>query len=97
MIQSSEIQANLKRTGTWERFFFMLIFAVILGVVKILVWAVVLIQILSSLITGEPNTNVLKFGKTLSVYIYRIILFLTYNSDERPFPFEDWEEHRAPE
>ncbi|MCI0652943.1 MAG: DUF4389 domain-containing protein [Methylococcaceae bacterium] len=75
----------------------MLIFAVILGLVRILLWAVVLLQILSSLITGSPNGNALKFGQTLSLYIYRILLFLTYNSDDRPFPFADWEDHKAPD
>jgi Domain of unknown function (DUF4389) len=97
LIQSTDIQSNLKKIGTWRRILFMLIFAVILGLVRILLWAVVLLQILSSLVTGSENTNVLKFGRTLSVYVYRILLFLTYNFDDMPFPFADWEEHGAPD
>ncbi|MGH8547436.1 MAG: DUF4389 domain-containing protein [Methylococcales bacterium] len=96
-MQSTEIQSNLKAIGTWQRIFFMLLFAVILDFAGILLWALVLLQILSSLITGSPNSNVLKFGRGLAVYIYRIVLFLTYNSDDRPFPFADWDEHRAPD
>ena len=94
-MESTEIQANLKKIGTWQRILFMLIFAVILGLVRILLWAVVLLQILSSLIGGSPNRNVLKLGQTLSLYVYRILLFLTFNSDEMPFPFADWDEHRT--
>jgi hypothetical protein len=96
-LESTEIQTHLKNIGTWQRIFFMLIFAVILDVVGILLWAVVLVQILTNLISGSPNRNLLKFARSLSVYVYRIILFVTYNSDERPFPFSDWEEHRAPD
>ncbi|MGR9105380.1 MAG: DUF4389 domain-containing protein [Gammaproteobacteria bacterium] len=91
MIQSTEIQANIKKTGTWKRILFMLLFAVILGLVRMLLWAVILLQVLSSLITGTANPNVLKLGRTLSAYVYRILLFLTYNSDELPFPFADWD------
>jgi len=75
----------------------MLLFAVILGLVRILLWAVVLLQIVSNLMTGSENTNVLKLGRTLALYVYRILLFLTYNTDEMPFPFSDWDEHSAPE
>lgn len=97
MAQGTEIQTNLKKIGTWQRIFFILMFAVILGLVRILLWAVVLLQIVSSLMTGSENANVLKLGSTLSLYVYRILLFLTYNTDEMPFPFSDWDEHSAPE
>lgn len=86
-----QIEENLKKTSTWKRIFFMLIFGVIEGVVKILLWTVVLLQIATVLITGQPNENVLKFGKNLSLYIYHIFAFLTFNSEVLPYPFSEWE------
>ncbi|MBM4208464.1 MAG: DUF4389 domain-containing protein [Gammaproteobacteria bacterium] len=86
-----QLEENLKKTSTWKRIFFMLIFGVIEGVVKILLWTVVLLQIATVLITGQPNENVLKFGKNLSLYIYHIFAFLTYNSEVLPYPFSEWE------
>ena len=85
-----EINDNLKKISTWKRIFFMLVFAVIVGLVRILLWAVIFLQVASALLTGEPNKNILDFGRTLSVYLYHIILFLTYNKDSLPFPFSDW-------
>ncbi len=85
-----EINDNLKKISTWKRIFFMLVFAVIVGLVRILLWAVIFLQVASALLTGEPNKNILDFGRTLSVYLYHIILFLTYNTDSLPFPFSDW-------
>jgi len=85
-----EINENLKKISTWKRIFFIIVFAVIVGLVRILLWAVVLLQIASALLTGEPNKNILGFGRKLSVYLYHILLFLTYCTEVLPFPFSDW-------
>jgi len=85
-----ELNNNLKQVGTWKRIAFILIFAVIIGVVRTLLWVVVLLQIASALITGSANQNILSFGQKLAAYTYHILLFLTFNTDEVPFPFADW-------
>ncbi len=85
-----ELNDNLKKISTWKRIFFILIYSVIVGLVRILLWAIVFLQIASALITGSPNKNILNFGAKLSAYLYHILLFLTYNTDRLPFPFSDW-------
>lgn len=84
------INENLKKHSTWRRIFFMLIYAVIVGLVRILLWAVILLQVASTLFTGKCNPNILSFGGYLSAYIYHILMFLTYNTETLPFPFSDW-------
>jgi Domain of unknown function (DUF4389) len=86
-----QIEENLKKISTWKRIFFMLIFAAIGGLVRMLVWAVILLQIASVLFTGNPNDNVLKFGRNLSLYTYHILMFLTFNTEALPYPFAEWE------
>ena len=86
------VNNHLKKTGTWQRIFFMLLFAVILGFVRIMLWGIVLLQAASSLLTGSVNRNVMGFGRSLSEYVYRILLFLTYSSETMPFPFSNWVE-----
>jgi hypothetical protein len=85
-----QINANLKQLSTWKRIFFMLIFSIIGELIRMLLWAVILLQVASSLLTGRPNQNVLDFGRSLSLYSYHILLFLTYNTETLPFPFSDW-------
>jgi hypothetical protein len=85
-----EINDNLKKISTWKRIFFLLVFAVIVGLVRMLLWAIVFLQVASALITGSPNQHILGFGSKLSAYLYHILLFLTYNTDKLPFPFSDW-------
>ncbi|MCK9609071.1 MAG: DUF4389 domain-containing protein [Methylomonas sp.] len=85
-----QINENLKRISTWKRIIFMLIYAVIDSMVKLLLWLVVLLQVGSVLITGATNPNILGFGRSLSTYHYHILLFLTFNTEQLPFPFSDW-------
>jgi hypothetical protein len=86
-----QIEENLKKISTWKRIFFMLIFAAIGGLVRMLLWAVILLQIASVLFMGSANENVLKFGRNLSLYTYHIIMFLTFNTENLPYPFAEWE------
>ena len=81
---------NLLSGPTWLRGLFMALFLLIYGVAEILLTAVVLLQFLFVLISGEKNERLTGFGKSLSLFVYQIILYWTYNSEEKPFPFASW-------
>ena len=51
------------------------------------------IQFIFSLVTGANNTNLREFGDSLGRYIQQMVAFLTYNSDDKPFPFTPWPEN----
>lgn len=85
-----QINYNLTQVSTWKRIFFMLVFVAIGGLVKMILWAVIILQVASTLLTGKANSNILNFGRSLSVYTYHILLFLTYNTETLPFPFSAW-------
>ncbi len=87
-----EIQRHLKERGTWQRIFFMLVFIFILGFVRVILWAVVLFQVASKLLTGQDNPHARQLGATLAVYLYQILLFLTFNTEQMPFPFAELNE-----
>ncbi len=88
---SENINENLKKIATWKKIVFILVFAVIAGLVRLILWTVVILQVASALLTGTPNRNLIDFGRRLSSYVYQIWLFLTYNTDQPPFPFSDWD------
>jgi hypothetical protein len=85
-----ELKDNLTAQETWIRGLFLLLFAFILGVSKVVTGAVVVMQFLFTVFSGEVNTNLQKFGASLSRFTYQIMLYLTYNSEQKPFPFSDW-------
>ncbi|MCK5360790.1 MAG: DUF4389 domain-containing protein [Gammaproteobacteria bacterium] len=89
---NDNIKENLKDNSTWMRVLYMAIFVIIFNLVEILIAALVVFQILVLLFTGEKNRRLLSFGSTLGNYVYRILQFLTFNSEEKPFPFSDWDD-----
>jgi hypothetical protein len=89
-MDNEQLKSNLTSSKHWMRLLFMLLFAAILYVASVVVWVLVAIQFLFSLITGEDNKSLRRFGHSLSTYIYDVLKFLCYSSEEKPFPFSDW-------
>jgi len=87
-----ELKQNLQRKSTWMRALYMVLFAFIFGVVEIILSAVVVFQFVMSLLTGNTNAQLVKLGQSLGTYLYQITLFLTFNSDDYPYPFNAWPE-----
>lgn len=81
----------LTAKGTWIRGIFMLLFFIVIYYfISLLIAAVALFQFGSLLFTGRLNLLLLNFGRSLSVYLQQIVSFLTYNSEQKPFPFTEW-------
>jgi len=85
-----QLNENLKKIESWKRIIFMLIYALIDSLVRLILWLVIFLQIGSVLLTGATNPNLLEFGRSLSTYHYHILLFLTFSTEQLPFPFADW-------
>lgn len=91
-----KLKNNLRAVSIWIRLLYMLLFAVILYIAIGLFALVTIVQFLFSLITGEANTNVLRFSDVLSQYINQSLRFVTFLSDDKPFPFQDLPESDIP-
>lgn len=87
---NNDVIQNLKNAVFWRRLLFMVLFAIGYCVAEFAIWAIILFLILFNLFTGGSNERAVTFGRQVSAYIYHILLYLTYNSEERPFPFSDW-------
>ena len=85
-----ELKQNLTAAETWIRGLFILLFVFLLVVARVVTGAVVVIQFLFTVFTGRTNENLRSFGAGLAQFIFQTLLFLTYNSDTKPFPFSPW-------
>ncbi|HLU07669.1 MAG TPA: DUF4389 domain-containing protein [Woeseiaceae bacterium] len=95
--EPSEFEEHIKSKTTWLRLLFMIIFVFLYGLSRFVVLAVVVLQFFWVLFTGETNEKLKTFGQSLATYTYQLIRYLTYNSDSRPFPFDDdWPSTVAP-
>ena len=84
------LKDNVTAQTTWLRGLYILLFAVIYSIAEIIVVAVVIFQFLSTLFMGQNNQQLLRLGRSLSDFVRQVLLFVTYNSDEKPFPFGPW-------
>ncbi|HUT50091.1 MAG TPA: DUF4389 domain-containing protein [Alphaproteobacteria bacterium] len=87
---NDSVKAHVKSRGTWLRGVFMVLFVVIFNIAEFVLMMTALFQFLATLFTGEPNQRAVRFGANLSEFIRQIGRYLTFGSDERPFPFADW-------
>lgn len=87
-----QLKSNLTSSKHWLRLVYMVLFSIFLQVSSLVMWVLVAVQFLFALITGKDNMNLRRFGDSLSQYIYQALRFLTYNTEDKPFPFADWPE-----
>ena len=86
-IDTVALSENIKEPSIWVNFFLKVIYLIFLNFIIPFLGFVTLLQLLFSLGSKKPNDNLISFSKKISIYIYQIINFITYSSDERPWPF----------
>jgi hypothetical protein len=74
----------------WMRVLFVALFWIVFYMSQLVIAAVVVAQCAFTLISGAPNSQLLSFGDSLSRYVQEILRYVTFNSDQRPFPFSDF-------
>jgi len=80
------LQQNLKSGATWMRGLFMLISSVLASVAFFAGSVIVVLGFFWVLITGEVNQQIKEAGQSIAAYLYNIARYLTFNTDEKPFP-----------
>lgn len=86
----SDSKIPLTNCNTWIRFAYMLLFAVLLMAARLVITLVVIVQFLLVLFIGSDNQNLRNLGQGLAKWVYETVMFLTFNSEEKPFPFSEW-------
>ena len=95
--ENNSLFSNLLSTKQWFRFAFMLLFTIVLSVVSHVIGLLVILQFIFVLVAGKDNEKLRLLGSSFSTFIFQILQFLTYNSEEKPFPFSDWPDSANPQ
>jgi len=80
------IEKNLKSGATWLRGLFMLICCALISVAFVAGSLIVVLGFFWVLFTGEINRQLQQAGQALAKYVYSVVRYLTFNTDEKPFP-----------
>lgn len=91
--QQIESQGNMKER--WIRAIYLILFFIIGYFLRLLIMLVSIFQFLSNIIFEKSNPKLTAFGQSLSIYAYEIVRFLTYNTDQKPYPFNVWPSNKV--
>jgi len=85
-----KLRANLCSPRHWVRLVYMLVFAMLLHLASAVMWVLCTLQFLITVATGNDNANLRRLGKSITEYIRQCLAYLSYNTDDKPFPFSIW-------
>ena len=91
-IDTAVLTENIKEPSIWVNFFLKVVYLVFLNFIVPFLGFITLLQLLFSIGSKIPNENLISFSKKINSYIYQIINFITYSSDQRPWPFNSFPE-----
>lgn len=89
-VEKQSTEAKLDKQPLFIRLLLAALFAVIFFLLTYVVYILAAWQALANLFIGSPNQNLIEFGAVLRNYLTQILEYLTFNSNEPPFPFAKW-------
>jgi hypothetical protein len=89
-MSTEEVKKNIKNSNSWIRLLFIIIFLVFYGIGETVFWFSVLVQVIFTLFTGKVNANLKEFTGKLVVYLYSVLKYVSFQTEEKPFPFAAW-------
>lgn len=72
------------------RFIYMVLFYVVYALSRFVVGLTAIVQFFHVLTTEAPQADLLKFSRSLTRYVSSLVEYLTFSSNEKPFPFAEW-------
>ncbi len=89
--EMTDIKTKLLNPKHWLRLLIMVLLAFVLGIiVRLAVPVISIVQWVLTLITGEQNARLKTFSGSLNAYMHQITQYLSFHSEQAPFPLSDW-------
>jgi hypothetical protein len=86
-INEDDLKRHVKDKDTWLRFIYLVVFGVAFYLSVGLTFAASIFQFLAKLFSGASFEGLAEFGDNLGTYQAQVTRFLTFASDDKPFPF----------
>jgi hypothetical protein len=86
-LNEEDLKKNVKDKDAWLRFVWLVLFGVIFYLMIAVTLFASVVQFLARLFSGAPFAGLIEMGGVLAEYQAQVTRYLTFASDERPFPF----------
>ena len=74
---NEDTKANLFNVDTWIRLLYMILFALLSVVARVVIYTIALVQFVLVLITARPNVQLLELGQGVAKWALQAFLFQT--------------------
>jgi hypothetical protein len=92
-----EAERQIERKETGIRIVLTVLFVLILRAVEVVLGVIILFQLAFALITKRaPGEQVTRLANRVIAYVTQILRYLTYQDDQKPFPFADFPADTGP-
>ena len=88
-MEQHPIETSEKRS-IWVRGLYMLLMAVAYHLSGVLLCVIAVTQFIFAVFTEKPNLHLISFARNLALYYQQNVNFLTFVTEQVPFPFNDW-------
>ncbi len=79
-----------EKRSLWLRVLLMLLMGLAFHIAVTILGALALVQLLFAAVSDGPNERLQHFGRSLGAYLRQITDFVSFASEDAPFPFSDW-------
>lgn len=85
---------NIEKREAWFRIIVLIISGVILMAWKYLIIILVILNWLITVIYGKRSRKMAEFSEYWNTEVYKYVRYITFNTNNRPFPFSDLQKFR---
>ncbi|MDX1451529.1 MAG: DUF4389 domain-containing protein [Oleiphilaceae bacterium] len=89
-MSNNDIEIGQEADGKVIRLLYIVLFYVIYGLSEVLLALITIVQSVMNLFSDGPSRTLIEFGQSLALYVSQIVSYLSYASEQKPFPFDDW-------
>jgi len=83
-------QSNLTNPDLWIRLIYMILFWLFSWLARAAVGIIGIVQFVMVLLNSEASVRLRSWGGSIARWTEQVYRFLTFASDEKPYPFQDW-------
>ncbi|MEK6855151.1 MAG: DUF4389 domain-containing protein [Nanoarchaeota archaeon] len=84
-------RAKVERKEAWFRILVLIVTGIILSAWKIVIFIISILNWLITLFSGKRNKDLAEFSEYWNTETYKFLRYLTFVSNQRPFPFSGLE------
>ena len=79
-----------ERPSRWARLIPMIVLLICFGLAEAALYIIAIIQFIWVAVNEEPNEQLVEFGAALAEWVAQDTKYLSYATEEKPFPWAKW-------